>query len=194
MEDNTTTRRRSGRTQLVLIALLFLMPLGAAIWLYYGGSGFSPPATTNHGRLLSPVVNLADEIGPSPLGSAFPGRWGLVYHHRRACGSDCREALYKQRQARLMLGNDMTRVVRVLLHGEQPPDTLFVQQEHAGLVTVKDRSASDLLAAIRPRDTMPGGLFLIDPLGNVVMYFPADSKPRNLVDDIAHLLELSRIG
>jgi hypothetical protein len=41
---------------------------------------------------------------------------------------------------------------------------------------------------------MPGGIYLIDPLANLVMYFPPDLGPRELVDDVKHLLRLSRIG
>ncbi|MDZ7645307.1 MAG: hypothetical protein U5K76_14560 [Woeseiaceae bacterium] len=93
-----------------------------------------------------------------------------------------------------MLGNDMNRLERVLLHGREAPATLFADQADEGLITLNDRAGSQLLASLRPRDAAPGGYFLIDPLGNVVMYFPPDIRPRDLVDDLEHLLELSRIG
>jgi hypothetical protein len=41
---------------------------------------------------------------------------------------------------------------------------------------------------------MPGGVYLIDPLGNLVMYFPPDLDPKDAVRDIKHLLKLSNIG
>ena len=39
-----------------------------------------------------------------------------------------------------------------------------------------------------------GGYYLVDPLGNLVMYFQPDIDPQAMVEDIKHLLELSRIG
>jgi hypothetical protein len=94
-----------------------------------------------------------------------------------------------------MLGNDMSRVVRVLLHGADAPDTLLVlEQEYAGLIALQDSASRQLLMDVHPRGTSADGYYLVDPLGNLVMYFPLDIEPRDLVDDIEHLLKLSRIG
>jgi hypothetical protein len=46
----------------------------------------------------------------------------------------------------------------------------------------------------RPKEQRPGGCYLIDPLGNLVMYFPPDLDPKEMVGDIKHLLRLSHIG
>jgi hypothetical protein len=43
-------------------------------------------------------------------------------------------------------------------------------------------------------DLPAGGYYLVDPLGNLVMYFRPDLDPSDMVDDIKHLLRLSRIG
>lgn len=187
-------RQGSGRTQLFLIALIFAVPLLGAIWLYYGENAPRPEGRSNHGALLTPVISLADELGDSPLLAATADHWALVYVQRGPCDTDCEDALFRMRQSRLMLGNDMSRVRRVLLHGLDAPDTLFLEEEHAGLVALQDPTASQALGDSRPRNLGAGGLYLIDPLGNLVMYFPDDISPRQLVDDIEHLLELSRIG
>lgn len=190
----TESRRGGGRTQLVLVALTFIVPLVAAVWLYFGDNAPRPEGRSNHGALLTPVINLRDELGNAPLLQAADNQWALVYVQTGSCEDDCRQALHRMRQSRLMLGNDMSRVVRVLLHGSVAPDTLFLEEEHAGLVALQDRTASQALSDSRPRKLSAGGLYLIDPLGNLVMYFPEDIPPRQLVDDVEHLLELSRIG
>jgi hypothetical protein len=118
----------------------------------------------------------------------------MLYASEQACADDCRQALYKLRQTRLMVGREMDRINRVFLHGETAPDTLFVEQEHPGLITIRDSDLAVLLEGKRPKHTMPGGIYLIDPLANLVMYFPPDLGPRELVDDVKHLLKLSRIG
>jgi hypothetical protein len=80
------------------------------------------------------------------------------------------------------------------LHGASAPDTVFLGGEHPGLITTQDSSLSRLLNNKRPTDLPAGGYFLIDPLGNLVMYFRPDLEPADMVDDIKHLLRLSRIG
>ena len=93
-----------------------------------------------------------------------------------------------------MLGKEMDRLRRVFLHGSSPPDTVFLANEHQGLITLEDSSLSDLLNKKRPARLSAGGYFLIDPLGNLVMYFRPDIEPSDMVDDIKRLLKLSRIG
>ena len=88
----------------------------------------------------------------------------------------------------------MDRVQRVFLHGETPPDTVFLAEEHPGLITIEDSGLTGLLRNKRPADVPAGGYFLIDPHGNLVMYFRPDLDPAEIVDDIKHLLRLSRIG
>lgn len=195
MSDRHRNRQGANpRVQLALIALVFILPLAAAVWLYYQGEAFRPEARTNHGTLLEPIVNLRDELGASVLADAAADRWAVVYVLNGPCDAACRDALYKQRQTRLMLGQDMDRVVRILLHGTEPPDNLLEEHERSGLQALEDPAARQLLNDLRPRDVETGGFYLLDPLGNVVMYFPADIRPADLVEDLDHLLELSRIG
>jgi hypothetical protein len=188
-------RAPAGRLQLLLVALIFVVPLGAAVWMYYGGNAPRPASSTNHGALLTPIINLKDELGETPLVAATADHWAMVYVLADAtCGAACEDALYRQRQIRLMLGNDMNRVVRVLLHAPGAADTLSLTGEHAGLAAISDPAATRTLANTRPRELAAGGFYLLDPLGNLVMYFPADLSPRELADDLEHLLKLSRIG
>ena len=191
---NEERRRGGARLQIFLVALVFALPLVAAVWLYYGENAPRPAGRTNHGLLIQPVARLPDELGASPLLAAVRDHWALVYVADGACDAACRDALYRQRQVRLMLGNDMNRVRRVLLHGPEAPDTLFLETEQAGLIALEEPAARQLLKDLRPRSAEPGGLWLVDPLGNAIMYFPAGILPRDLVEDLEHLLELSRIG
>ena len=118
----------------------------------------------------------------------------LLYSHDINCDATCRDALYKLRQSRLMLGKEMDRLTRVFLHGNTPPDTVFLAEEHAGLVTIKDGGLTRLLNNKKPVDLPAKGYYLIDPHGNLVMYFRPDLEPSEMVDDLKRLLKLSRIG
>ncbi len=187
-------KRPAARTQLLLVALTFLVPLGLAFWLYYGGHALAPEGRTNHGELLQPIVNLRDALPESRTAALADDRWLLVHVNGGACEADCRDALYRLRQSHRMLGRDMQRVQRVFLHGPEAPDRVFLEHEHPGLLAFEDAEAAALITGKRPQDRAPGGLYLIDPLGNLVMYFPPDVAPGDMVDDIKHLLKISQIG
>ena len=190
----TEERRMSGRLQLSLIAAVFFGPLLFAAWLYFQGELIQPTSRSNHGSLLEPIVNLLDELSESPLHVHNRDRWLLVYAQVESCESGCRDALHTQRQSRLMLGKEMDRVKRVFLHGDTPPDTVFLADEHSDLITLSDSNLDALLTMKKPTELPAGGYYLIDPLGNLVMYFRPDINPRDMVDDVKHLLRLSRIG
>jgi hypothetical protein len=190
----TEPRKRSGRLQLLLIAAVFLGPLLVAAWLYFSGGALQPQGRANHGTLLEPVVNLDDALPGSPITGLHEGLWLLVYANPDACEEECRDRLYAGRQMRLMLGREMDRLGRIFLHGETAPDTVFLAAEHEGLVAMQDRELSDLLAAGTPATEPGGGYYLVDPHGNLVMYFSPTLAPRDIVDDIKRLLRLSRIG
>lgn len=190
----TGARQGRGRVQLMLIAAVFLGPLALAAWLYFSGQGLAPEGRTNNGVLLQPIVNLAEAAPDSPLHAIGDGYWVLLYANEGVCDEACEFSLYTLRQSRLMLGKEMERLVRVFLHGDTPPDTVLLAEEHEGLETLQDSGLRDLLDNKTPREVTAGGYYLVDPLGNLVMYFRPDIDPSAMVDDIKHLLELSRIG
>jgi len=35
---------------------------------------------------------------------------------------------------------------------------------------------------------------VVDPLGNLMMYYPADARPKGILEDMKRLLRLSHIG
>ena len=183
-----------GRLQLALISLVFFGPLILAAWLYFSGSGLTPEGRTNHGALLQPIVNIGETLPGSSVVDLGDGRWLLVYSNEDACGPECEFALYTLRQSRLMLGKEMDRLGRVFLHGDTAPDTVFLADQHAGLITIRDGDLSVLLRDKMPAELSAGGFFLVDPLGNIVMYFHPDIDPSDMVEDIKRLLKHSRIG
>jgi hypothetical protein len=186
------SQRTRGRLQFLLIAAMFFGPLLFAAWMYYGSDALQPESRANHGTLLEPIVSLVDAVPGSALHDSRS--WRLLYANDGECGESCRSALYTLRQSRLMLGKEMDRVERVFLHGEQAPDTLLVAEDHQGLVTLQDTALRAVLDDKRPGTLPAGGFYLIDPHGNLVLYFSPDIEPRDMVDDIKRLLKLSRIG
>jgi hypothetical protein len=166
------------------LAALFLMPLVLSFWMYYTG-GWQPAGRTNHGELIEPAR-------PLPAAQAFQGKWTLAYVGAGSCDAACRQALLVMRQTRLALNNEMTRVNRVLLATSDCCDREFLNREHAGLLLI-EAPAPSLLNAF-PAADRSRSIFVVDPLGNLVMRFDARQDPKGLLQDLKKLLKLSHIG
>jgi len=189
---------------------LFLAPLALAFFTYYG-TNWRPSAHVNHGHLITPARPLPDvalqriaDDDPAVARSAEAGNavpplfrthWSLVYVGDGGCAADCRQSLYLMRQTRLALNKDMTRVERVFLVESACCDRGFLAREHAGL-QVLDASAPQArtLLARFPAEGREHLLFVVDPLGNLVMSYDARDNPRGLLQDLEKLLRLSHIG
>ena len=176
------------RTQIWILIGVFFVPLALAFLLYYGSGGWRPPGSTNRGELISP---------PRPLTNVetWRGKWTLVYVGDGRCDERCRAALTLMRQSRLALNKDMTRVQRVFLATGNCCDRAYLDAEHPGLVIELADSGpgADLLAAFP--DTAAGSIYIVDPLGNLMMrHAPAPAPTKDLLEDLRKLLKLSHIG
>jgi len=194
MTDTTKLQKTTwARVQMLLIASVFFGPLVIATIMYYG-SHFRPEGRTNHGALLEPIVSVTEQLPGSGVVEQGDGYWSLIYIGSGECGDDCKNALVTLRQSQIMLGNEFDRLKRVFLHGESSPDTVFLADEHAGLIATREDALRAILNNKKPAELLAGGYFLMDPLGNLVMYFEPDIDPSDMVADIKRLLKLSRIG
>ncbi len=174
------------------LAALFLLPLLLSFWMYYGG-GWQPAARTNYGELLQPVRPLPLEAWPA--GKQLAQKWSLVYLADRECDERCRQALHVIRQTRLSLNNEMDRVSRFVLATGGCCEGEYLSREHPGLI-VLDATAPAAQAALRvfPVADRARSIFIIDPLGNLVMRFDVRDNPNGLLQDLKKLLKLSHIG
>lgn len=188
---------RRGRVILVLVFALFALPLVVA-WVMNFVGGWVPHATTNHGELIQPArsVDVQGLVGfdGKPLDPALlDDRWTLVYLHHGECDEPCYNTLYTLRQVRLAQGKNLDRVQRLLLLDE-PVAPGWVQEAaghypgmHIG------RPASSAKAALQPFPAS-GSIYLIDPLGNLMMQYPLDTEPKGMIKDLERLLKASYVG
>lgn len=183
---------------LAVLAGLFLVPLLLSFWMYYG-TAWRPASHVNHGELIAPArplpaVKLPLVAGAPGSGSLFHRRWSIVYIGSGQCDASCRNALYVMRQTRIALNRDMTRVDRVFLVTSECCDHSFLAREHAGMVVV-DASGPDANALLREfPDDRESSLFIVDPLGNLMMRFDTHENAKGLLQDLQKLLNLSSIG
>jgi cytochrome oxidase Cu insertion factor (SCO1/SenC/PrrC family) len=199
-------RARNLRT-LGVLAALFLLPLVLAFFTYYG-TAWRPAGHVNHGTLISPPHRLpqarlprvrlegqgAPADDPAPV-TPFRGKWSLVYVGAGNCDTACRGALYLMRQTRLALNNDMTRVERVFLVSGGGCAGEFLAREHPGLLVLDAQGAAGAaLLGEFPERERAYTLYIVDPLGNLMMSYDARQDPHGLLEDLKKLLRLSHIG
>lgn len=124
-------------------------------------------------------------------------RWTMLYVDAGECAEKCREALYRSRQVWLSLGRKLERVQRLYVFQGDAPDPEWVASEQEGLIvaTADSPGARQLLAAFPQTDPPDAGnIYLVDPLGNLMMRFPLEDDPKGMLEDLKRLLRLSRIG
>lgn len=184
---NAQTR---GKRILVLLAAVCIAPVLASYAAYYL---FPRGAHVNYGTLLPTAPAPAIE-GVRADGGAFHlsdlrGRWVLLVADAGRCGAACERMLYATRQARTMQGKEQDRIVRVrLATGDGSPSEEILAQ-HPGLVVV--RVSAGALASL---SAARRGIFIVDPLGNLVLSYPGDPDIKGLANDLTRLLRASRIG
>ena len=194
-----------GRLTLILVVALFLLPVVAATWLYL--SGWRPEGKSlAHGELVQPARALGDaelktmDGAPYRL-STLRGSWVMVYLGPLPCAEVCRNSLYKMQQVRLAQGRDAPRVERVMIAANAGSDALReLARQYPGMFAVSGaRATLQTLARefVSNRGTaidVPGRVYLIDPIGNLVMSYAPDADPSGMRKDLARLLRLSQVG
>ncbi len=128
------------------------------------------------------------------------GIWTLLYMPAGDCLEKCEMQLYYMRQVRIALNQRMDRVQRVVLAESSAQLNKDLLAEHIGLVvatgTAEEQAAlrDQVHAAEAGMEELVDAIYMIDPLGNVMLRFPPDLPPKSMLKDIVHLLKVSRIG
>ena len=204
-----TPRRAHDRRQrrlLIGLALMFFGPLGVSFYLYYGHGSWHPGGRVNAGDLIEPPRPLPSLALPlQSSGETAPDflkrKWTLLYVQQGPCAERCRTSLYETRQVRLALDRDMDRVQRVFIADDDCCDLQFLHEQHPDLIAVRMSPAAAALLAFLPRGAGNGSgggnaqrIYLIDPLGNLMMSYAPGAKPKGMLEDMKRLLRLSQIG
>jgi hypothetical protein len=201
MTDQADKDRRH-RRQLIGLALLFFAPLALAFYLYYGPA-WHPVGHVNSGDLIVPVRPLPPLSLPLlASGQTDPaflkGKWTFLYVTSGPCGPGCLARLYDTRQVRLALDRDMHRVQRVFIGDAGCCDLEVLRRQHPDLILIRASAAAAPLLAVLPLDAaVPDPaprVYLIDPLGNLMMSYAAGARPKGMLEDMKRLLRLSSIG
>lgn len=187
---------------LYAVIAVCIAPVAASYFAYYV---MPPSGRTNYGTLVTPprpvpaTLQLTRLDGqPFSFGS-LGGKWTLVAAADAGCGDRCAAALLQMRQQRLMTGKERERVERVWLVTDGAPLSTQVLREYEGTHVVRAPAAAVReWLALGPGESPDGVVWLVDPMGNLMLRWPQDPEPQKVKKDLARLLTASshwvRIG
>jgi hypothetical protein len=185
---------RSGRWKMILLMLVCAAPVIASYFTYYV---IRPEGRRNYGELIDPQRPLPALSGVNAQGQTVPltslrDQWLLISVADSACNDLCQRHLYLQHQMRETLGRDKDRLDWVWLRtGAADLSTVLSEATQAALVLRMDPSA--LASWLEPAagHLIEDHLYVVDPMGNWMMRFPADLDPKQAKRDLNRLLRAS---
>lgn len=187
---------KSNRNKLFLVFAVFGIPIVISYLAYYVWQPRG--AATNYGELIAPVtlserITLATPDGQPLALKSLRGKWLLVHASSGACDALCEKHLYAMRQVRLLQGKEQDRVGRVWLLTDAIEPKPALRQTYEGMHVLRD-PAGALLPALPAKSALGDHIYIVDPLGNVMMRYDADPDLKRMGKDLTKLLRASQIG
>jgi hypothetical protein len=195
---NRTKKQSEGRWKLFAVIAVCAFPLIASYFTYYV---IKPQSRNNYGTLLDPRLYPIPQLGTMTLDGkplaldAYKGKWIMLQVGDSECLEPCKKQLFEMRQLRLMQGKEMDRIERVwLVTDDKPIETTLIRQYDGVRILRAKTDALKTWLPVEPNTTIADHIYLIDPLGNLMMRFPKDSDPNKVKKDLSKLLKASSIG
>ncbi len=188
-----------------MLVLAFILPVVSAYLVYINMD--SSGKTSNNGELIIPPRPLELFKLQTTQDKVFgleqlKGHWHLVYIASDICEQPCRDILSKMHQTRIAQGKAMSRVrlLYLALDKKSLTDANELKKKYARLTIVTGEQAAikdtvNLFKTDVKYNIRDGGLiYMIDPLGNLMMRYKTETQLIGLIKDLEHLLKISQIG
>ena len=192
--SDTAAMTRSGRWKMLLLLLACAAPVIASYFTYYV---IRPEGRRNYGELIDPQLPLPAFTGVDASGRAVPltqlkDQWLFISVADSACDDACQKHLYVQHQLREGLGKDKDRLDWVWLRTGAPElaEPLKKATASATVLHVDEKLLATWLTPAAGQ-RLQDHLYVVDPIGNWMMRFPANADPKQIKRDLDRLLRAS---
>lgn len=204
MSSSEEIKKQNQRT-IILLLLAFLLPVVAAYIVYKNMD--QAGKTRNNGSLILPARPL-DKLKLTALdNTAFgieqlKGKWHLIYLGKGPCTQACQDSLSKMHQSRLAQGKAMSRVrlLYIVADLSTVSDAERLTRDYARLNILSGNKTAieEVIKLFQTPDTATvmesNKIYMVDPLGNLMMQYSADVRLIGVIKDLEHLLKISQIG
>lgn len=192
-------RQRRGRLMLLSMLIFFLIPLVAVIAMYKLDW---KPKGESIGELVTPTRPLAmNNTVITSDGTAAPvnlwkEKWSMVYV-AATCEDACKNKLYTMRQLHVSLYKEIPRMQRVLITTsnqvaelkQQYPEMLILNQPTTEITALSQQFNIENESSINS-----DRIYLVDPLGHLMMSYTPSTEPTRIRKDITRLMKYSWAG
>jgi len=202
--------RLSSKAALVIIAAMFILPLALAWLMHSGVIDFKPGSARNLGELVQPPVpaNWQDSLvfvpavdkAPRDDPSVFFDRhWVILHVIPSPCPSSCLQAISALRQIHKASGRNQSRIrIALLLQSGNQAETISNVGEIYHLFRLVENPSGNIRSILEDvahnfSTGAEGSSYLIDPIGNIMMFYEAGSDPNKLKNDLKRLLTWSKL-
>ena len=185
--------RKANRRKLVILLVLLCSPVVISFVLYFSDYR---PGSINYGDLIG-IQKLSGSGINQQDNTIFrmkdlQGKWVMLMVNSGHCDEACQLKLYHMRQVRLVQNTEKHRVERLWLIDDNVPADAELVEKYEGTLFINARD-SELLDLIPTKESQRNHIFLVDPLGNLMMRFPAELNPTLMGKDIKRLLHVSQL-
>ena len=189
----------AGKKSFLWLVAVFVAPiaLGTILFFNLDRLGFEKGAV-NYGTLIQPAFpaqmhDLMQKDKPAVKEETLAKKWTMLYIEPDDCDQTCLDRLQLIKRVRLLMNEQMRRV-RTVLVSSQEMGNLILKKDNPDLVLAHvDMTSSAFLEQFPELDKKP--IYLLDPLGNLMMYYPQENPDiKKVIKDLLKLLKYSHLG
>lgn len=192
--------QRKGRLVVLSMTIFFLVPIIVVILMYKfnwkPSAGYSLGELVTPARLIQMPAELKNSDNQPVTTELWKDKWSLVYIAEK-CEQVCENKLHDIRQIHVSLYKEAPRAQRVFItlqndvakYKEMYPELLLINQPNSNIINLSQQfniANEDAIQSNR--------VYLVDPLGHIMMSYPATTPPANIRKDIGQLLRYSWAG
>lgn len=207
------------KVKLSALLLMTILPVALATIYFRSVNGGGLGATSNHGTLIQPpaditALDMRDESGDAQFrrfeemiagidADEYQTRpWLMIYVTANDCGQACLERISYLKALHTRLGKNAPRVRRYYLHASEAPisesnQQLFRESYPSMGIAFTSRQALEAGMSAAGADMnldAENYVLLVDPVGNVMMYYTGQQTHEEIMEDLEHLLKYSSLG
>lgn len=188
----------SGKKSFLWLVAVFVAPvlLGTVLFFNLDNLGFEK-GSVNYGVLVQPaqptkLADLKQGDNPAVVEEVLTKKWTMLYIENSQCTEICIKRLKLIKRLRLLMNEQLRRIRTVLVSSKEVAQSISAK-EFPDVVLSHVPSNSEFLKQFPVQDKNP--IYLIDPLGNFMMYYPQEEPDlKKMIKDIKRLLKYSKLG
>ncbi len=207
MNEIDPKQQTRSRWTLIILVAVFASPIILA-FIVYKNKWMIPSGRVSHGVIISPAQPLSKFTVNTQKDTKFGledirRKWSYIYVIEKECDDACQLNLVKMRNARIGQGAEGRRVNYYLILTSETKVDWFsdeFKKAHPKLKILYANSdgAKSLLKTLKgteqSRIEEMKRVYMIDPLGNYMMFYEDGFDSLGIMEDLKLLLKASQIG